>query len=452
MLYGLPLEIQSILCAFVPLFTAPVWLNACTLSVGAILCIGKRTVTSALKVMGLKDDQHFTNYHHVLNRAKWSPLNGSKILLTLIDAVLPQNSPLIFLVDETIERRKGEKIKAKGCYRDAVRSSHNKVVHCFGLKWIAMMVVVPLPWAKRPWALPFFTVLAPSKNYNKTHKKRHKTTIDWTCQMIMQVRRWLPHRPIILVGDGAYAAVKLVRRCMGFSTPVALTSRLRLDASLYDFPLPVEKGKRGRKPQKGKKQPTLSDRLNDPSTVWNPIIINWYGGISRTLETCTGTSLWYTPNQPPVPINWVLVRDTRGQLRDEAFFTTDMHATAIDILSQIILRWNVEVTFEELRAHMGIETQRQWSDLAIARTTPVLFGLYSVVVLMALQLVKSNAMVVQTCAWYNKTEATFSDVIALVRRHIWHARNYMNSTRTPDLTNLGEDFLNKLLDVVCYAA
>jgi hypothetical protein len=101
---------------------------------------------------------------------------------------------------------------------------------------------------------------------------------------------------------------------------------------------------------------------------------------------------------------------------------------------------------------MGFETQREWSDLAIARTTPALFGLYSTVALMALQLVESNAMVIQNCAWYNKTEATFSDVIALVRRHIWHARNYTNSTRKPDLTNFHEDFLKTLLDVVCYAA
>jgi hypothetical protein len=231
-----------------------------------------------------------------------------------------------------------------------------------------------------------------------------------------------------------------------------LVSRLRLDANLYDFPLPVEKGKRGPKPKKGKKQPTLFERLNDPSTVWNPITVNWYDGISRTLEICSGISLWYTPKQPPVPINWVLVHDPKGELRNEAFFSTDMQATAKDILSQVILRWNVEVTFEELRSHLGFETQREWSDLAIARTTPALFGLYSVVVLMALQLVKSNAMVIQNCAWYKKTEATFSDVIALVRRHIWHARNYMNSTRKLDLTNFDEDFLEMLLDVVCYAA
>jgi hypothetical protein len=432
-------EILAVLGAFAPLFSAPVWRNAFTLSVGAILCIGKH-------------EKHFQNYHRVLNRANWNTLAGAKILLGLIIAVIQKYWPLIILVDETIERRKGNKIKTKGCYRDAVRSSHKKVVHGFGLKWISMMAVVPLPWAQRPWALPFLTVLAPSKNYDKTYKKRHKTTVDWTCQMIKQIRRWLPHHSIVLVGDGAYASVKLVLCCMGFSTPVSLVSRLRMDANLYDFPLPVEKGKRGPKPKKGKKQPSLSERLNDPSIVWSPITVKWYDGIYRQLEICSGISLWYTPKQPPVPINWVLVRDPQGQLRNEAFFTTDLHSTPEDIITRIILRWNVEVTFEELRAHLGLETQRQWSDLAIARTTPVLFGLYSAVVLIALKLIESNAMIIQNCAWYQKTEATFSDVIALVRRHIWRARNYINSTCEPNLTKFHEAFLEILLDVVCYAA
>ncbi|MBW2355143.1 MAG: transposase [Deltaproteobacteria bacterium] len=196
---GLPLEIQTVLFAFAPLFSTPVWQKACVLSIGAILSIGKRTITSALKAMGLKDEKHFTNYHRVLNRAKWSTLNGAKILLGLIVSVVPSPWPLVILVDETVERRKGTKIKAKGCYHDAVRSSQNKVVHCFGLKWISMMAVVPFPWSRRPWALPFLTVLAPSKSYNKAQNRPHKTTVDWTCQMIMQVRRWLPDHPMVLV-------------------------------------------------------------------------------------------------------------------------------------------------------------------------------------------------------------------------------------------------------------
>ena len=448
----LPQEIMVVLFAFAPLFSAPGWANASVLAIGTILCIGKRTVTSALKIMGLKDEKHFTNYHRVLNRTKWNILNGSKILLGLIVAVIPENWPLIILVDETIERRKGEKIKMKGCYRDAVRSSHNKVVHCFGLKWISMMAVVELPWAKRPWALPFLTVLAPSKKYDKEKNRRHKTTVDWSCQMIMLIRRWQPTKKIVLVGDGAYAAIKLVLCCIGLSVPVSLVSRLRLDAGLYDFPEPEQPGKRGPKPQKGKKLKKLEDRVKDPSTVWTSIVINWYDGILRTLEITSGVCLWYSPGQPPVPIKWVLVRDPKGELRTEAFFCTDTTASENDILRWFILRWNIEVTFEELRAHLGFETQREWSDLAIARTTPALFGMFSIIILMALELIKDNTMTVLNCAWYKKSEPTFSDVIALVRRHIWYSRKYMNSPRTPELSNFDEVFREILLDVVCYAA
>jgi hypothetical protein len=358
---------------------------------------------------------------------------------------------LIIGVDETIERRKGKKIKAKGSYRDPVRSCQNKVVNCFGLKWISMMAIVPLPWSKRPWALPFLTGLAPSKAYNESRKKRHKTTVDWTCQMIKQVRRWLPYQAIVIAGDGAYAAVKLALCCTGFAVPVCLVSRLRLDACLYDFPPPPQPGKRGPKPKKGKKQTPLSERIKDKSTQWTPITIDWYEGIKRDLEIFSGISLWHKSGFDPVPIKWVVVRDPSGQLRTEGFFSTDLAASEQQILSWFVLRWNVEVTFEEVRKHLGFETQRQWSDLAIARTTPALFAMFSLVVLIALEVLKTKTLTIATCAWYKKPDATFSDVIALVRRHIWCSWNYKNSSNAPEATYLGDDLLETLLDIVCYA-
>ncbi len=222
------------------------------LAIGAILCTGKRTITAILSVMGLREEKRFTNYHRVLNRAIWSTLAGAKILFGLIVLLVPATCPLIIGIDETIERRQGKKIKDKGCYRDAVRSTKKKVVQCFGLKWISMMLIIPLPWTRRHWALPFLTVLAPSEKSNKDNGKRHKTTVDWARQMIMQVRRGTPDRMIVLVGDGAYAAVSLALCCAGFPVAVNLVSRLRLDAALYDFPPPEKPGKRGPKPKKGK--------------------------------------------------------------------------------------------------------------------------------------------------------------------------------------------------------
>lgn len=450
-MFDCPREFQIVIGAFAPLFSTSVFENATTLIFGSILCIGKRTVTSALKIMGRKDDKHFTNYHRVLNRAKWYPLNGAKILLGLLIGLLPPDWPLIIAVDETIERRKGSKIKAKGCYRDAVRSSKKRVIHCFGLKWICMMAIIPLPWCKRPWALPFLTVLAPSKASNAAEKKRHKTTVDWTCQMIMKVRRFQPKASIVLVGDGAYATVKLANCCNKFTLPVCLVSRLRLDASLYDSPPPDQPGKRGPKPKKGKKQASLVKRIEDKTVNWQKIKLDWYDGIKRELEFFSGISFWYTPRHDPVPIKWIVVRDPKGELRTEAFFATDLEATEKQILTWFIYRWNIEVTFEEMRAHLGFETQRQWSDLAINRTTPVLFGLFSLIVLMACELSKSKAIKIMECAWYQKTDVTFSDVIAFVRRHIWCSQNYMKSDNFHDFINSESNFIKSLLDVVCYA-
>jgi len=451
-MFCIPQDVLVVLFAFAPLFSKSVWNNATTLAIGAILSMRKRTVTSALRVMGLREEERFTNFHRVLNRAKWNALQGAKILLGLLIRLVPASLPLIIAIDETIERRKGKKIKAKGCYRDSVRSTKKKLIHCFGLKWISMMLIVPVPWAKRAWALPFLTVLAPSKACNKANSKRHKTTVDWTRQMIMQVRRWLPHRVIVLVGDGAYAAVSLALCCAGFPVPVALVVRFRLDAALYDFPPPEQPGKRGPKPKKGKKQQSLLERIQDPSTEWIPIKVVWYDGIKRTLEIFSGVSLWYTPGHNPVSIKWIVVRDPVGKLRTEAFFCTNLEATEMQILRWFILRWNIEVTFEELRAHLGVETQRQWSDLAIARTTPALFAMFSIIVLMAIEMLNNVTMPILHCAWYKKPEATFSDVIALVRRHIWSARYFENSSQNLDISYLRNDFLDVLLDQVCYAA
>ena len=210
-----------------PQFTRPTWKNIQILFLGAVLCRGARRVTSILRVMGLKNEKNFSKFHRILSHARWNGLALSKILLGLLIAIIPSSWPILIAVDETLERRQGKKIKAKGAYRDAVRSSQSTVAISFGLKWECMMLIVPLPWCKRPWALPFLTVLAPSKKANEKAGRRHKTSIDWTRQMVKLVSRWL-NRTWILVGDGAYACMDLAKACV--KNNVALISRLRLDA------------------------------------------------------------------------------------------------------------------------------------------------------------------------------------------------------------------------------
>ncbi len=291
---------------------------------------------------------------------------------------------LLIVIDETIERRQGGKIKAKGRYRDAVRSTRKVVVKCYGLKWISMMVLVPLPWSTRVWALPFLTVLAPSKRANEAAGKRHKSSIDWTEQMVKQVARWLGQRRWVLIGDGGFACVHLALTCVDLVVPVTLISRLRLDAQLYDFPPPPRPGRRGPQPQKGrKKRQALKGRIEQAKHHGKETTVMWYGAKRKRVRLLSGQCLWHTSGFAPVPIRWVLVVDPTGKSRPEAFFSTDRRLSPEKIVEYYVLRWNVEVTFEEGRRHLGLESQRQWSDKAIARTTPALLGLYSLVCLMA---------------------------------------------------------------------
>jgi hypothetical protein len=434
-------------------FSERTWDWVQVLVVGAILAPGKRTVTSVLTVVGLSQEKQYQRYHRVLNRAKWSGLAVSKILLgLLVTAFVATGGTVILGADETLERRKGKHIRAKGVFRDAVRSSRKYTVKAFGLRWVSMMLLVNVPWSSRVWALPFLTVLAPSEKTNITNGKRHKTSIDWIMQMMSQVRRWLPNRKLVLVVDGGLIALTLGHRCLSYTNQVILLARFRLDAQLYDWPGKQPKGKRGRKPQKGKRQPSLKQRLVDPNTSWRTIRIRWYGGIVRTLEISSGQSLWYTSGEKPLPIRWVLVRDPLGKMEPAAFLCTDLDASPEQVLHWYVMRWNVEVTFEDARAHLGLETQRQWSDLAIARTTPALLGLYSLVVLLAHHILKDQLLPVHETAWYIKREATFSDVIAFVRRYMWQHTKFAHSHVQGRHAPIPGSVLHGLVDLLCYAA
>jgi hypothetical protein len=445
----LPEAILLVLAPFAPLFSQRVWGHAQVLLVGAILAPRARTVTAALRVMGLAMEPRFTTYHRVLNRARWSARQGSRILLgLLITLLVPPGATIVLGADDTLERRGGRKITAKGCYRDPVRSSKKQVIRCFGLKWVSMMLLVPVPWSRRVWALPFLTALCwPEK---RRGPRRHKTSVDWVRQMMQQVRRWLPGRRLVLVVDGGFAAVSLALACVKHT--VVMVSRLRWDAALYHPPGLQPPGKRGRKPTKGKRQRSLQGWAERSDTPWATVEVTWYGGARRQLWVFSRTALWYTPGLSPVEIRYVLVADPEGKLRMEAFFCTDMQATPEQILEWVVMRWSVEVTFEEKRAHLGLETQRQWADRAIARTTPVLLALFSLVTLVALRLSQEGPIPVQATAWYHKAEPTFADCLTLVRRHLWRARYLVNSVPQADFVQFPREAFELLLTGLPLAA
>jgi hypothetical protein len=442
----LPEVILSLLANFAYVFTAPTWKHAKTLLIGTILCNGKRTVSSALRAMGLSKENRFERYHRVLSTAKWNLFRLSRILLGLLIELLPANTPILIAVDETLERRSGKKISAKGCYRDACRSSHSLVIKCFGLKWLCAALIIKLPWNNRYWALPFMTVLCPSKKHDEQKGLKHKTSIDRTIQLVYVISQLLK-RSWILLGDGGFACIKLGHACLKSGT--TLVSRLRLDAALYDELEEVQVKKRGRSRVKGNKQPTLKQRLSDGSLIWSEQRVAWYGRVLKSVKLATGVALWYKGGEVPLKIRWVVVFDPETN-RTVAFFSTDINLSPATIVEYFVLRWNLEVTFEEARAHLGVETQRQWSDNAIKRTTPILFGLFSLICLIAYRQNQQENDLIQVCssAWYDKEDnATFSDVITYVKRLILLGRsNFYKSACNDEFIKIRRQDLEILIN------
>lgn len=411
----------TILAAFLPFasifFSSATRSKAFLLAFGAILCRGGRTVCSALRTLGMSGERVFSKYHHVLNRASWDCLKASKILL---EQIIGEDKEVVVAIDGHLERRSGRKIRAKGCYRDPVKSSRNHVVKSFGLKWLSMTVLKKFEWNSRAFALPFFTVLVPHHKSEMQENRPHKTLLEWAEKMVAQLRRWLPDHRIILVGDGEFATASLAWVCL--KQKVALISRLRLDARLFDFPEPHIGP--GRPAKKGKRLKTPKQALQMEELDWQEADVEWYGGKTRRVLLLTNTALWHVSGYDPVPIRFVIVKDPLGSFEPVTLMSTNVILTASRIVELFVERWGIEVTFREAREYLGVETQRQWSDKAVARTTPVLFGLYSLIVLIGNRLYHAGKAKPQQATWYAKQHLTFSDLLTAVRAISIEEMNY----------------------------
>jgi DDE superfamily endonuclease len=418
---------------------------------GTLLAHGRRTVTAALRAVGLQEERHFNLFHHVLSRARWSPLRISRLLvLLLVQTFVPKGAAVEIVADETLERRWGPHITKCGYYHDPVRSSEKHKRISRGLKWLCLMLIVTPPWASRPWALPFLCVLLTSEEVDTRLGRRHKTVPDWTKQLMKLVRRWLPDRAIKLVGDGAYSVVELGTVCR--KQQITLIAPLRFDACL-DTPPPARHSRQmGRPRLVGQRLPQLDQVLFDPHTSWQKTWVKWYGQGKRQIEWWSGMALWYRGGQTPLPIRWVLTRDPEGKHEPRAYFSTDQTQSGLSIIIDFMKRWCAEVTFEESRAHLGVETQRQWSDKAIERMTPCLFGLYSLVAVLGHRHHPRGDIPFQQTAWYRKRQATFADVLAAVRRHLWNDFRYSTLPQNPDVILLPRSDLSRFADTVCSSA
>ena len=446
---NLPSDFAPIILAFQPMMLNRTWQRAVVLMVGAILAPGRRTVCGILRIMGLGQEKQFQNFHRVLNRAAWDLRQGSRILLgLLIDQFSPQG-PLLFGLDDTVERRWGPKIRARGIYRDPVRSSESHFVKASGLRWLSLMLLIRIGWAQRVWALPVLTSLAPSERYYENGNRKPKTLLHWARQQCFQLRRWLPRRKLTLVADGAFAALDFLYQLRRVN--IACITRLRLDARLYQ-PAPARSpGRAGRPRIIGARLPSLQQRMADSKTRWKKALLrNWCGRAGRTVEFCSDTAIWYHGGLPSSQIRWVLIRDPQRRFDPLALLSTDLTAAPLDIIKAYVCRWQVEVTFEESRAHLGLETQRQWSDKAIARSTPLLLAMFSLVTLLASRLRKQNQVLPLQTAWYQKSLPTFSDALAAVRKHLWN--DSFTSHSPSEINQSPSQLLERFSEALCYAA
>ena len=453
----LPAVIVTLLLPFEHLFDPRTWRKAQLLAMGAILSPGKRTVSSALNILGIGQHGDFAVYHHVLNRARWSPLQLSRVLLLLVAGRLGSSTePLVFGIDETVERRWGRKIAGQGAVSGSGavhgRPGGDDPRTAMGEPDVADAYRMG---PGRHWALPFLTALVVSARYDRRKGRRHKTVTDYAQQMLVCLRRWLPDRDLVVVADGGYAKREF---------PAALPEYVKADCRRHQtaqgrVPVPARATAGGPARSGG---PGWSARdCPVPRRCWTIPLHNGFptappvptavppGSSSLRAWRC-GT----TAGRRRLPIRWVVIRYLEERRGPYALLCTDTEAEPLRILQWYLLRWQVEVTFAELRAHLGVETQRQWSERAIARTTPALFGLFSVVTLAADILIEQRGgMAPRTAAWYDKTSPSFADAIALVRRHLWVQQGtFMPSEREHESIKVPRLLYHRMLDTLAYAA
>jgi DDE superfamily endonuclease len=447
----LPARFAAVVLAFAPLLGERSWRHAEVLLIGAILAPGQRTVTNILRITGLARERRFVNFHRVLNRAVWDGRAAARVLLGLLLGAFVPTGPVILGLDDTIERRRGRRIGAKGIYRDPVRSSHGHFVKASGLRWLSLMLLVPIPWAGRVWALPLLTALAPSERYCRERGRRHKKLTDWGRQLVLQARRWMPGRPLVLVADGGFSALELLAALLRGG--VTCVTRRRLDAALYEPAPPRRAGTIGRPRTKGARLPTLAAALSDAETPWRRVTVpGWYGEGDRVVEIHSGAAVWRHAGMPVVPIRWVPLRDPQRRFDPQALLCTDAAQDPVRIARWSVQGWQLEVTFREVRDHLGVETQRQWSDKAIARTTPCLLGLFSITTLLATRLSHHERLRVSAAAWYRKEHPTFSDTLAAVRRQIWTEQGLVTSRHSAETAKLRPALREGIAYALCHAA
>ena len=445
----LPSAAEPILMSLSAAFTQPTFHRILPLVVGAILTMGRRTITGVLWTMRGVMPGHCSTYHRVFSRAVWSPFSLSKILAAAILRLIPEDDPVLVPMDDTTAQHRGKKVYGKGCHHDAVRSSHTHIVWRWGHRWIVLAISVKLPFTWRRWALPVLAALYRPKELNQAEGRRHKTAPELARQLMAVLIHWFPQRKFIFLGDGGYASHELAHFCHRHRRHATLVSRFHKDANLY-APPPTVKAPTGRPRLKGPKLPAPQDVVATGRR--KKATVHWYGGGDRRVELVSGAGHWYKGGQGLVPIRWVYTHDIQGTHRDDYFYTTDPDLAPPQIISWFTARWPIETTFQEVRTHLGFETTRQRVANSVLRTGPCLLGLYSVVTLIFVEHARHHSIRPRCTTWYVKAEPTFSDAIAAVRRLLWAETVFETPSQHEAFQKLPRQLKRIMLDRLSFAA
>jgi hypothetical protein len=410
----LPQEALPILQAIAPAFTRPTLLRFSLLMGAALLCTGRRTVANLLRVAAPLADGHVTTYQRVFSSASWSAMRLACCLCRAVVALLPPDRPILLAGDDTVDGHPGRRVYGKARHRDPVRSSHSYTAWRYGHKWVVLAVLVHFPFATRPWALPVLVALYRSEEDNRARRRPHRTPAQLMCQLLRVMRLWFPDRRLIFVGDAGYGTHEVARFCHRHRLGLTLVSKLHPEANLFEPPPPYSG--QGRPRVKGAPLPKPTQAAAAARRLKRRTVA-WYGGGTRRVSTLSRVGHWYKSGAGLVPIRWVFVRDRDGTHRDEFFFSTDPALDPVAVIETYTARWNLETTFQELRALLGLETTRGWSRKTVLRMAPCLFGLYTAVALLYQALPESKRE--GGVDWPGKLGVTFSDAMMAVRRWLW---------------------------------
>jgi hypothetical protein len=443
----LPTEAASVLLPLAPAFTAPTFDRFALLALSAVLTTGRRTVANLLRTAGCLAAGHRTSYQRVLSQAHWSGLKLACRLCRLVLRLLPAGRPVVLVGDDTVDGHRGRKVYGKARHRDPIRSTKSYTAWRYGHKWVVLAVLVPLPFAARPWALPVLVGLYRSEEDDRREGRPHRTPAQILCRLVAVLLRWFPQRRFVLVGDSGYGTHEVARFCRARRGRLTLVSKLHPEANLFEPPPPY--GGKGRPRVKGGALPKPGQAVAAARRL-RRLTVGWYGGGTRRVAVKGGTGHWYKSGHGLVPLRWVFVRDVSGTHRDEYFYSTDPSMKPEEIITLYTGRWNVETTFQECRAHLGLETTRGWCRRTVLRAAPCLFGLYTLVALLYLSLPESRRS--GSVAWPGKATVTFSDALTAVRRWLWSAWVFPQAGAGSAIQELPQQFQDFLLSALAPAA